>query len=155
MDFKPIYKVASFIDLEELKLYDTIKFWYMLSSNPNAIHLLEQNLDKVDWRTLPSNPNAIPILEQHLDKVDWRALSNKKNKHLLSLIENNYNLLTMDNKIMLLIYPCIFTLDTKAMMDQCKPFCEELCKYVFSPRRVIRSLDLFNYNIVGDDIWDV
>ena len=25
------------------------KYWHWLSQNPNAIHLLEQNLDKVNW----------------------------------------------------------------------------------------------------------
>ena len=42
-----------------------------LSKNPNAISLLEQNLDKVDWISIQRNPNAINILEQNLDKVDW------------------------------------------------------------------------------------
>ena len=46
-----------------------------LSKNPNAIHLLEQNLDKVDWGSLSYNPNAIHILEKNLDKVDWGHLS--------------------------------------------------------------------------------
>ena len=50
--------------------------WFRLSSNPNAIHLLEQNLDKVDWCWLSTNPNAIHILEKNLDKIDWYWLSN-------------------------------------------------------------------------------
>ena len=37
--------------------------------------LLEQNLDKVNWRALSTNPNAITILEQNLDKVYWYHLS--------------------------------------------------------------------------------
>jgi hypothetical protein len=49
--------------------------WASLSRNPNAIHILEQNLDKVDWKHLSRNPNAIPILEQNLDKVSWFRLS--------------------------------------------------------------------------------
>jgi hypothetical protein len=36
-----------------------------LSSNPNAIHLLEQNPDKIDWNLLLGNPNAICLLEQN------------------------------------------------------------------------------------------
>ena len=42
-----------------------------LSSNPNAIHLLEQNLDKIDeWSAfVVGNPNAIHLLEQNLDKI--------------------------------------------------------------------------------------
>ena len=37
----------------------------------NAIHILEKNLDKVNWSKLSCNPNAIYILEKNLDKVDW------------------------------------------------------------------------------------
>jgi len=50
-----------------------------LSLNPNAIPILEKNLDKVDWRYLSLNPNAIPILEKNLDKVDWNILSENPN----------------------------------------------------------------------------
>ena len=34
-----------------------------ISRNPNAIHLLEQNMDKIDWKFLSENPNAIHLLE--------------------------------------------------------------------------------------------
>ena len=61
-----------------------------LSENPNAIHILEKNLDstylenrkirtKVNWNWLSSNPNAIHILEKNLDKVDWDELSENPN----------------------------------------------------------------------------
>jgi len=40
-----------------------------LSRNPNAIHFLEQNLDKVDWDYLSGNPNAINLLE-HISPVE-------------------------------------------------------------------------------------
>jgi len=60
----------------------------------SAIHLLEKNLDKVDWKYLSLNKNAIYILEKNLDKVDWEMLSGnpaifKDNKKELrnSLIE--------------------------------------------------------------------
>jgi len=58
---------------------------------------------------------------------------------------------SINNKIDILRHPCIFFLDIKQMQKQCKPFCEELCKYVFSPERVQRYLELFNYNIATDD----
>jgi hypothetical protein len=50
----------------------------MLSFNPNAIHILEQNLDKVDWYCLSRNPNAIHILEHNLDKIDWSDIWENK-----------------------------------------------------------------------------
>ena len=64
--------------LRELIPFDQLN-WSSLSFNPNAIQLLEQNLDKVCWRPLSSNPNAIHILEQNLDKVHWGWLSKNPN----------------------------------------------------------------------------
>lgn len=55
------------------------------------------------------------------------------------------------DKMKLLDQPYIFKLDTEEMKKQCKPFCEELCKYVFSSERVERYLELFNYNIGIDE----
>ena len=40
--------------------------WYMLSKNPNAIHLLEQNIDKIDWDNLSENPNIFEIDKKQL-----------------------------------------------------------------------------------------
>jgi hypothetical protein len=40
-----------------------------LSENPNAIQLLEQNPDKINWEYLSNNPNAIHYLEQNPDKL--------------------------------------------------------------------------------------
>ena len=59
--------------------------WGFLSINTNAIHLLEQNPDKIRWDWLSQNPNAIKLLEQslaiyndHLDNdhiiVAWATL---------------------------------------------------------------------------------
>ena len=53
--------------------------WYALSSNPNAIHLLKQNVDKIDWCSLSLNPNAIHLLEQNQDKINWDIKKPKRN----------------------------------------------------------------------------
>lgn len=42
-----------------------------LSSNKNAIKLLEENIDKIDWRQLSANENAIHLLEKNIDKIHW------------------------------------------------------------------------------------
>jgi len=52
-----------------------------LSLNPNAIPLLEENLDKIDWfnlsvnpmaiELLKQNPAAIDLLEKNPDKINW------------------------------------------------------------------------------------
>ena len=52
--------------------------WNELSGNPNAIHLLEQNLDKIFWNQLSENPNAIHLLEQNPDKIFWGRLSKNR-----------------------------------------------------------------------------
>ena len=49
--------------------------WDGLSLNPNAIHILKRNLHNVNWELLSANPNAIPILEKHPHKIDWYNLS--------------------------------------------------------------------------------
>ena len=49
--------------------------WVRLSTNKNAIHLLEQNLDKADWSRLSSNPNDIHILKENTKRIDWREFS--------------------------------------------------------------------------------
>ena len=56
-----------------LKLKEFVQFdglnWSMLSRNSNAIHLLEQNPEKINWDTLSENPNAIRLLEKYPEKI--------------------------------------------------------------------------------------
>jgi hypothetical protein len=94
--------VASFIVKPRMKLLDWIPEdkldWCYLSSNPNAIQLLETNLQResyiinwrrlLDWRRLSGNPDnsyAIPLLEKNPDKIDWTYLS--KNPNAIHLLE--------------------------------------------------------------------
>ena len=71
--------------------------WQSLSLHPNAIHLLEQNIDKIHWFNLSRNPNAIHLLEQNLDKVNWDMLSGNPNAiHLLAPL--NREQMRIDNK---------------------------------------------------------
>jgi hypothetical protein len=44
----------------------TVKF-YLLSYNLNAIQLLKENKEKINWRWLSLNPNAIEILKENLE----------------------------------------------------------------------------------------
>ena len=48
----------------------------MLSTNPNALHLLEANLDKINWKMLSDNTNPRAI--QLLETVVLNAISLKK-----------------------------------------------------------------------------
>ena len=58
-----------------------------LSLNPRAIHLLEQNKDKISWELLSSNPEAISILEDNIVNIDWSVLSS--NPAAIQLLEKN------------------------------------------------------------------
>jgi hypothetical protein len=61
--------------------------WTLLSRNPAAIHLLEKNPNKIDWGYLSRNPAAIHLLEKNLDKIDWDYLS--RNPSAIHLLEKN------------------------------------------------------------------
>jgi hypothetical protein len=88
-----------------------------LSANPNAIHLLEQNPEKINWYLLSSNPNAIHLLEQNQDKINWWNLSaNPKAIHLLErnqekiylpLFSNNQSICEPDYLAMSIDRTCI------------------------------------------------
>ena len=65
--------------------------WKNLFANPNAIPFLEKNLEKimekVDWKALSANPNAINLLEKNMKNVNWSSLS--ANPNAIHLLENN------------------------------------------------------------------
>jgi hypothetical protein len=79
---KPVWKLRDWIDVEKLD-------WSLLSLNPYAINLLEENQDKIDWYNLSANPNAIKILEQNRDKIYWPLLS--KNPNAIKILEENHD----------------------------------------------------------------
>ena len=55
---------------------------------------LEQNPEKIDWQILSSNPNAIHLLEQDRKNINWYYLSgNPKAIHILEYITYAKNLL--------------------------------------------------------------
>jgi hypothetical protein len=98
--------------------------WVHLSRNPNAIHILEKNLDNVYWYWLSQIPDAIHFLEQHLNDVDWYALySNSNAVHLFT------------------------ELNTNVMRENCKTFAEELAKSVFNPVRAKRMANLYELDM--------
>ena len=82
--------------------------------NPNAIELLEQNLDKVDWDYLSSNPNAIDILKQNKDKINWYYLS---------------------------LNPSIFEVNYEFLKQRIDVFREELMMKAWHPSRIEKWLD--------------
>ena len=92
---------------------------------PEAIGIIERNLEHADWDSLSENPAAIHLLEKNQDKIGWYALS--KN-------------------------PAIFVLDTNAMRQQIdNGFAEELIAKALHPRHFERNLIKYNYHIGIDE----
>ena len=46
-----------------------------LSTNPNAIELLKENPDNIDWFNLSSNPNAIELLKENKNILILKIMS--------------------------------------------------------------------------------
>jgi hypothetical protein len=49
--------------------------WFALSQNPEAIYLLEKNVDKIHWYGLSRNPKALPLLEKHFHRIHWNGFA--------------------------------------------------------------------------------
>ena len=65
------YKLLDWIDISDLKYY--------LSLNENAIDLLRKNQELIHWDLLSSNPNSIFLLRENLDKMFIKRENKKKN----------------------------------------------------------------------------
>lgn len=69
--------------------------WEILSGNPKAIKLLEENYDKIDWKALCGNinPDAIDLIKRRLQEkpsdIDWEVLSGSLNPRAIELLETN------------------------------------------------------------------
>ena len=120
---KPIYKLCDWVSVNKLS-------YELLSKNPNAIDLLEQNLDKINWRYLSmnKNPNVIHLLEQNQDKISWTWLSTNPN---------------------------IFEIDYEAMKQRLfdTGLAEKLVKKVFNPQRLFKICN--DYNIEFDELIQI
>ena len=81
----------------------------------------------IDWDYLSSNPNykALEILEKNQDKINWNYLS---------------------------LNPSIFILDYEAMKKNMETLEEELLQVVLHPKRVLRNLELYGYDM--EDMYD-
>ena len=61
-------------------------------NNPNAIHILEKNLDKVCFQIMSINPNAIHLIS----KLDYDRMKNEKfQEELIEYIHNPNRLLRL------------------------------------------------------------
>jgi hypothetical protein len=62
-----------------------------LSTNPNAIHILEKNLDKVDWDWLSYNPNIFEY-----DYKEIKDTMYAKDGYVEELMMNRFHPSNMD-----------------------------------------------------------
>ena len=124
--------------IKNFEIEDEHEYWYWLSGNPNANHLLEKNLEKVVWSCLSTNPNAIPILEKNLDKVDWWSLS--RNENAIHLLENNLDKVSRSK---LSENPNIFVDEYEiACRDYFKQYVtEEFTRLMFHPKNIDKFKD--------------
>ena len=133
-DMTDIYKLRDWIDINKID-------WFDLSRNPNAIHLLEQNMNKIYWFLLSVNSNAIHLLEKNMDKIDWYDLS--QNPNAIHLLEKNIYKINWDY---LSRNPNIFTYDYNKMKKNriSSGIIEELIAKAFEPDRLSRMCKKYN-----------
>ena len=86
-DLGYLCKLRDWISMERLD-------WTILSSNPNACRLLEQNPDKIGWYFLSHNTNAIHLLKENPDEINWTHLSCRP-----SIFEYDYEAMRLRMKI--------------------------------------------------------
>ena len=78
-------------------------FWINLCQNPNAIHLLKKHTNKINWCELcrNSNPEAIPLLEKNLDKLDIVSMSAlSSNPVAIHLLECNQDYIELSDLLL-------------------------------------------------------
>ncbi len=99
-DIKKINKIKCSVhyqNTDELEFIDKLNLepikidWSELSKNPNAIHFLKNNLDKIDWNSLSlnENPEAIELLENDPNKINWINFCLNKSPKVIKLLEEN------------------------------------------------------------------
>ena len=112
----------------------------ILAKNPKAIHIIRENLDKLDdtgWRYLCENPNAIPLLEEQPDRINWCSLSCNING--IAILEKNPEkiacYLFFDYDNIYVNAP-IFELDYDVIEKRCAIYKEELMQVALHPSRI-------------------
>ena len=79
--------IIDFLEKNQNQIYYSEWLKISCNSNPKAIKMIENNLDKINWPRLSGNPNAIHILEANQDKICWDYLS--LNPNAIHLLEAN------------------------------------------------------------------
>ena len=141
--------------------------WINLSANscPAAIHLLKQNVHKIDWYSILRNSNAIDIILDHIDYIETTTglnlLSSNTHPKALEWLTNHPDYICWDilsanpgAEELFLLYPkrwhwnllstnpCIFTYNYKKCrtVERTTLLKEELIAAVLHPDRISNYL---------------
>jgi len=118
-----------------------------LSKNPNAIHIIENNISSVSWSALSKNKNAIHILNMYPEKIHWPNIS--LNPSAIDILEKNQDKIDWFN---LSSNPSIFEIDYEFLQNRIANYREELSAVCYHPKRLKYFIDKYNYDI-GDDSY--
>lgn len=119
------------------KLTNSESMMELFSSNdsPEAIEILKQHLDMVDWDNISKNKSAISIIEQNMEKISPLFLGlNKNARHLLEVIKEPVPTILSRSDA----FGWVILLDRERMYNEIKEFRQELVRYVMSPGRLTR-----------------
>ncbi len=115
--------------------------------NPNAIQLLENNIEYINWAELSLNPNAINLLERYYYKIIWHLFSNNINS--VSILKDYPKKINWTSFISKNIN--IFEIDYEILKKRIEIFKEELIQKCFHPNKVFYYLDVYQYDIANDE----
>lgn len=77
--------------------------WQNWSKVPEAMSLLKENPDKIDWSEFCENkhPEAVNMLkdEKNRDKLDWEQISRNKHPDIVDFLDNNLKKLNLNNLV--------------------------------------------------------
>jgi hypothetical protein len=129
--------------------------WRYLSGIPDAIEILEQNQDKIDWQIILKNPAAMDLIMDNLDKVDiyhWymvcrnpaamdlikKNINNTKKEDwsFLGLNRGNYDQINKDMWKYLSRNPAIFTYDYDKIKETFRQLNKEIIELYWHPKRI-------------------
>jgi hypothetical protein len=118
--------------------------WDALRNNDDAIRILERSLerspDRINWNHFMNNQNAIHILERSL-------VASKKFPKVVRILDESPYCILYDR------FPYFRLEDYANLKTRKQLFAEELTKYVFNPKRLLRfcekyEMDLYDYSEV-------
>lgn len=166
-----------------MHVIDKYYLWENLCSNPNAIEIIEENIEKIlrlrysVVRSLMSNPCAIHIIEKYSQNINYyfNICINPNATHLVEKYINSIDKYTINN--ILCIQPHLIDLinkyydkidpynnslcynpeaihlvanyDYHKMKELMIDFNNELCQYVFHPKRIEKIMT--RYGISHED----